>query len=129
MLMHAIAHGGCTDIVRESALQVDSRSKSLAAPGTRTRVSRLLLLAFQSNSLPALAIVSQSARPITLKQFPQQHGGSYNSISHSLLARELAYWDGLSLAFRSTTATKIAAGTEQIVHVSDFSQVPALGKN
>ena len=41
MSMHAIAHGGCTDTVRESALEVDSGKKkeSLAAPGTRTPVS------------------------------------------------------------------------------------------
>ena len=39
MLMHAIAHGGCRDTVRESALEVDFRTKFLAAPGTRTRVS------------------------------------------------------------------------------------------
>ena len=29
MLMHAIAHGGCTDTVRESALKVDSGRRSL----------------------------------------------------------------------------------------------------
>jgi len=37
--MHATAHEGCTDTVPESALKVDSERKSLAAPGTRTRVS------------------------------------------------------------------------------------------
>ena len=49
MLMHVTAHGmgggggggggGCTDTVKESALKIDSGTKILAAPGTRTRVS------------------------------------------------------------------------------------------
>ena len=41
MLMHAIAQGGFTDTVRESALKVDSgrKKKSLAVPGNRTCVS------------------------------------------------------------------------------------------
>ena len=38
MLMPAIAHEGCTDTVKESALKVDSGRKSLAAPGIRTRL-------------------------------------------------------------------------------------------
>ena len=40
--MHAIAHGGCIYIVRESALEADSgreKKQKLAAQGTRTRVS------------------------------------------------------------------------------------------
>ena len=37
--MHAIAHGGCADNVRESALELTLGEKSLATPGTRTRVS------------------------------------------------------------------------------------------
>ena len=37
--MHATAHGGCTDTVRQSALKLTLGEKSLAAPGTRTRVS------------------------------------------------------------------------------------------
>ena len=38
--MHAIAHGGCTDPVRESTLKAGSgRKKSLAAPGAQIRVS------------------------------------------------------------------------------------------
>ena len=37
MVMHAIAHGGCTDTVRGSALEADSGRKIVfAAPGTRT---------------------------------------------------------------------------------------------
>ena len=36
MLMHAIAHRGCTDTVRESALEFDSRRKT---PGPQTRIS------------------------------------------------------------------------------------------
>ena len=48
--MRAFAHWGCTDTVRESALDVDSGGqKSLAAPGTRTRVS--IALAFQADAL------------------------------------------------------------------------------
>ena len=49
MLIHVIVHGGCTDTVRESALETDSGKKkkeegkkikkSLAAPGIRTRFS------------------------------------------------------------------------------------------
>ena len=42
MLMHAIALGGCTDSVRESALEAEGKKRKeniLAAPGIRTRVS------------------------------------------------------------------------------------------
>ena len=39
MLMHAIAHGGCTDTVRKSALKLILGEIFLAALGTRTRVS------------------------------------------------------------------------------------------
>ena len=40
MVMHAIANGGCTGTVRgQSALKVDSASKIIATPGTRTRIS------------------------------------------------------------------------------------------
>ena len=38
MLTHAIDHWGCTATVKESALKGDWEKKSLAAPGTRTRV-------------------------------------------------------------------------------------------
>ena len=38
-VMHAIAHGGCTDTVRESAPEADSGRKILCRTGTRTRVS------------------------------------------------------------------------------------------
>ena len=44
MLMHAIAHEGCTETVRESALKVDSERKSSG----RTRESNL----YQSDALP-----------------------------------------------------------------------------
>ena len=37
MLMQAIAHGGCTNTVKESTLKADSESKVLAASGNRTR--------------------------------------------------------------------------------------------
>ena len=39
MLTNAIAHGVCQDTVRQSVLEVDSEGKSLATPGTRTRVN------------------------------------------------------------------------------------------
>ena len=39
MLMHTIEYWGCRDTVREFALEVESGEKSLAAPGTQTRVS------------------------------------------------------------------------------------------
>ena len=42
MLMHAIAHGGCTDtLIKGSSLlwKLTLEEKSLAAPGTRTRAS------------------------------------------------------------------------------------------
>ena len=55
MLMHAIAYGRCCpDAVRESPLEVDwLGEKSLATPGTQTRVISALRLAFhESVSLP-----------------------------------------------------------------------------
>ena len=39
MLVHAIAHGGCTDTVRESAPEVDSRRKIPCHTGDRARDS------------------------------------------------------------------------------------------
>ena len=39
MLRHVIAHGGCTDTVRQSALKAESARKSLAAPGNWTFIS------------------------------------------------------------------------------------------
>ena len=51
MLMHAIAHGGCTDTVRESALTVDWEKNPFLLQGLE-RVS-VLCLAFQSDALPA----------------------------------------------------------------------------
>ena len=38
MLMHATAHGGRTNTVRESALEADSGRKYLAARGNQTRI-------------------------------------------------------------------------------------------
>ena len=51
MLMHAIAHGGCTDSVSESALKVDSGRKT---PSLHLGLepSLVLRLAFQSDALP-----------------------------------------------------------------------------
>ena len=42
MLMHVIAHGGCTNIIRESALKVDSGEKNMS----------VLRLDFHSDALP-----------------------------------------------------------------------------
>ena len=55
--MHAIAHWGCTDTVREPALKVDTRRKKNTHTKTcRTREGlepvSVLSLAFQSDALP-----------------------------------------------------------------------------
>ena len=39
MLMYGIAHGGCMDTVRESALKLTQAKKSLASVGTQTHMS------------------------------------------------------------------------------------------
>ena len=41
MLMHAIAHAGCADTIRECALKVDFGKKIPAATGNRTCVSSM----------------------------------------------------------------------------------------
>ena len=51
MLLQAIAHGGCTDTVSESALEVDSGRKIPCSTGTRTHVISTLRLVFQSDAL------------------------------------------------------------------------------
>ena len=48
--MHAIVHGGCTDTVRESALEVDWEKNSLPHRGLEP--TSVLRLAFQSDVLP-----------------------------------------------------------------------------
>ena len=48
MLMHAIAHMGCTDTVRESALKVDSGRKIPCHIGDS---NPCIALAFQSDTL------------------------------------------------------------------------------
>ena len=51
MLMHAIAHGGWMDTVRESALEVDAgRKNSLLR--LRLEAESVLWLAFQRDALP-----------------------------------------------------------------------------
>ena len=46
MLMHAIAHGGCTDTVRESALETDSRRKVPCRTEDSNRAISVLRLGF-----------------------------------------------------------------------------------
>ena len=50
MLMYAIAHGDCTNTVRESALEADSPRKLLSNRGLEP--AAVLRLAFQSDALP-----------------------------------------------------------------------------
>ena len=49
--MHAIAHGGCTETVRESALEVDSGRKKFL-PHRGLEPASVLRLVFQSDALP-----------------------------------------------------------------------------
>ena len=51
MLMHVIAHGGCADTVRESALEVDSVRKIPYHTGDSNR-RQYCALAFRSDALP-----------------------------------------------------------------------------
>ena len=51
MLMHAIAHGGCTETVRESALEVDSGRKIPCCTGD-SNPREYCARAFQSDALP-----------------------------------------------------------------------------
>ena len=50
MLMHVIAHGGCVDTVRESALEVDSERSLLHL---QLKYASILCMAFQRDTLPA----------------------------------------------------------------------------
>ena len=50
MLMHAIAYGGCTDTVRESALKADSGEEN-ALPHMGLKPASVLRLSFQSDAL------------------------------------------------------------------------------
>ena len=59
MLMHVIAHGGCTDTIRESALEDDWEKNPLLNWGLEPR--SLLRLAFQMDALPTELSVPQSA--------------------------------------------------------------------
>ena len=45
MLMHVIAHGGCTDTVRESALEVDSGGEKNPLPHLGLEPASVLRLA------------------------------------------------------------------------------------
>ena len=53
--MHAIAHGSCTDIVRESALKADSGRKIPCRTGIQP--ASVLRLAFQSDAITNWAIL------------------------------------------------------------------------
>ena len=71
MLMHVTAHGGCAETVRETALEVNAGEKltpgekSLAAPGTRTRVS--ITLGFFSRTLCRVSPVCPKSRVTSRK--------------------------------------------------------------
>ena len=52
MLMHAIAHGGCTDAVREPALEVDYGRKSPCRTGDSNPRQYCTPPAFQSDAVP-----------------------------------------------------------------------------
>ena len=52
MLMHATAHGSCTDTVRESALKIDSGRRKKTLPLLGPEPASVLRLAFQSDALP-----------------------------------------------------------------------------
>ena len=57
MLIHAIAHGGCTDTVRQSALEGNSRGggggiKKNPLPHWGLKPASILRLVFQSDALP-----------------------------------------------------------------------------
>ena len=57
MLMHAIAHGGCRDTVRESALKVDSGRKIPCRTGeSNLRQLRASPMLYQLSYIPAPAI-------------------------------------------------------------------------
>ena len=77
MLMHAIAHGGCADTVRESALKVDSRGK---IPETRTRVSIPPWLF--SRTLYQLSNYRRHDEKITTVQMHDQQRSIQMTISH-----------------------------------------------
>ena len=57
MLIHAIAHGGCTNIVRKSALEVDSGRKNLFRRRGDSNPHQYFHLVFQSD-WPSAALSS-----------------------------------------------------------------------
>ena len=63
MLMHAIAHGGCTDTVRGSALKVDSGRKN-PLPYRGSEPASVLRLACQSDALP-----TELSPPLTVSKW------------------------------------------------------------
>ena len=76
MYIHAIAHGGCTDIVRESELNVDSRRKITCRTGeSHLRRRRAGPMLFQLSRIPIPVSVSnelcwQCWTPDVLSVFP-----------------------------------------------------------
>ena len=52
MLMHAIAHEGCTDTVRESALKADSGKKILCRAGESNQLQRRVIRTLYQLSYP-----------------------------------------------------------------------------
>ena len=67
MLMHAIAHGGCANTVRESALKADWETNPVHHLGLEPE--SVLLLTFQSDAVPTelLATCSHDWRKALLR--------------------------------------------------------------
>ena len=76
ILMHAISHGGCTDTGRESAPEVDSGKKSLAAPGTRTRAN--IAPGFSIRRSTNSAIPASFVRSLSLAKLHSQYFKTVN---------------------------------------------------
>ena len=81
MLMHAIAHGGCTDTVRQSALEFDSGRK-IALPPLGLELASWL---FQSDALPTERSLPQTvffffffffSLPYTNHESPRRHNSN-----------------------------------------------------
>ena len=70
--MHAIAHGGWTDTVRESALEVDSGRKEIILPHSGLEPTSLSRQAFQSDALPTELYPRPTPPPSVVRTFVRQ---------------------------------------------------------